>query len=414
MRTQNRRLYQQKLDFIDGATGITETARRDARELAEGIFGREIFDANQRLVRSLGEIGLQLVTMFDATTGILTGTALSTQQIVGEVEDAGTETQQRGIGNNLLENAIARARFNLTGATTEQEFEAARQELIRAINAYYDAEETRINMLMLSEDELQDMREDNDLARGQALRRATNATNTFAQERIRTEERTQDRIDGLRDDAVENEQDRLDSLADARQSYQDRLTRIEEDGIRARQDLERDANRSREDIEREFQEDFQEIHRQRVFGEISDEEAARQSLELGRQRNRDLRELDIRTERRQEDIGLREQRQRADSAEGFTKSREQIIQESEENARAISEQLAPLLMQQDTETAEAEAATAQLQNETAMTESTTAMTRAETALTEAGTALSQSEATEAFSTTTDTFSDTVDTFREGG
>ena len=151
-----------------------------------------------------------------------------------------------------------------------------------------------------------------------------------------------------------------------------------------------------------------------MFGEISDEEAARQSLELGRQRNRDLRELDIRTGRRQEDIGIREQRQRADSAEGFTKSREQIIQESEENARAISEQLAPLLMQQeDTETAEVEAATAQLQNETAMTESTTAMTRAETALTEAGTALAQSEATEAFTTTTDTFSETVDTFREG-
>ena len=94
----------------------------------------------------------------------------------------------------------------------------------------------------------------------------------------------QDRIDGLRDDAAENEQDRLDSLTDAHQSYQDRLTNIEEDGIRARQDLQRDASRSREDIEREFQEDFQEIHRQRVFGEISDEEAARQTQELGRQR----------------------------------------------------------------------------------------------------------------------------------
>ena len=165
-------LYSQKVMFINNATGITEDARMTALELAEGEFGRELFDANVKLVGALEDIGLQLVTMFDATTGILTGTALSTQQIVGEVEDAGTETQQRGIGNNLLENAIARARFNLTGATTEQEFETARQELIRAINAYYDAEETRINMLMLSEDELQDMREDNDLARGQALRRS--------------------------------------------------------------------------------------------------------------------------------------------------------------------------------------------------------------------------------------------------
>ena len=75
------------------------------------------------------------------------GTALATQQIAQETVDAGT--QDDGIGNNLLQNAIARARFQLTGATTEQGFETARQDLIRAVNAYYDAEETRINMLMV-------------------------------------------------------------------------------------------------------------------------------------------------------------------------------------------------------------------------------------------------------------------------
>ena len=423
-------LYQQKLDFIDGATGITETARRDARELAEGIFGREIFDANQRLVRSLGEIGLQLVTMFDATTGILMGTALATQQIAQETVDAGT--QDDGIGNNLLQNAIARARFQLTGATTEQGFETARQDLIRAVNAYYDAEETRINMLMVSEEELQDLREDNDLARDQALRRATNATNTFAEQRIRTEEqeaeerrriaeRTQAEIEGLRDDAAENERDRLADLADLAVEHQQRLTSIEEDGIRARQDLQRDANRSREDIEREFQDDFREIHRQRVFGEISDEEAARQTQELGRQRLEDLRELGIRTERRQEDLDIREERAIGDAQGRFGRSEQEIIFEAEQQALAITDALTPLLAQQAgdpiaelrSETAMTESATALMEATTAETASATEMTRAETAVTEAGTALLQSEATEAFSTTTDTFSETVDTFREG-
>ena len=225
-----------------------------ALELAGGEFGRELFDANVRLVGALEDIGLELITMFDATTGILTGTALATQQIVSEVEDAG-ETQERGIGNNLLENAIARARFNLTGATTEQEFETARQALIRAINEYYDAEETRINMLMLSEDELQDLREDNDLARDQALRRATNATNTFAEERIRTEQRTaderlreeervQNEIEGLRQDALEAEARRLETIEDLHLDHNRRLV-----------DLERDLNRDIEDLRRERLED---------------------------------------------------------------------------------------------------------------------------------------------------------------
>ena len=463
--------FNQQLAFVNEGVGIfTDQALATARQDYAGDLRSNLFDANRLLVRALDNIGFELVDMFTSTSGLLTDTALAVQRIPEEAEAAAEQIdpidpddplaplRSRAASTGI---AVRRSRFDLGQATSEEDFEGRRLDLIRAINDDFEAQIALINALGLSEEDLANRTASTTLARDIALQRATNATNTYREARIESEEdaaeaaqraaddqieaaeraererqsilerqqreeeraneqrlreemRLQDRIDGLRDDAVENEQDRLDSLADARQSYQDRLTRIEEDGIRARQDLQRDANRSREDIEREFQEDFQEIHRQRVFGEISDEEAARQSLELGRQRNRDLRELDIRTGRRQEDIGIREQRQRADSAEGFTKSREQILQESEENARAISEQLAPLLMQQeDTETAEVEAATAQLQNETAMTESTTAMTRAETALTEAGTALAQSEATEAFTTTTDTFSETVDTFREG-
>ena len=78
-----------------------------------------------------------------------------------------------------------------------------RGDLITAINTYYDAELQRINGLKLSEAELQDLREDNTLAREQALRSAKTATNRFAEERISAEMRLQDEIADLRDDAID-------------------------------------------------------------------------------------------------------------------------------------------------------------------------------------------------------------------
>ena len=148
-----------------------------------------------------------------------------------------------------------------------------------------------------------------------------------------------------------------------------------------------------------------------MFGEISDEEAARQSLELGRQRNRDLRELGIRTERRQEDLEIREERAIGDAQGRFGRSEQEIIFEAEQQALAITDALTPLLAQQAgdpiaelrSETAMTESATALMEATTAETASATEMTRAETAVTEAGTALLQSEATEAFFTTTEAF-----------
>ena len=63
-------LYSQKVMFINNATGITMKMQNamTALELAEGEFGRELFDANVKLVGALEDIGLQLVTMFDATS----------------------------------------------------------------------------------------------------------------------------------------------------------------------------------------------------------------------------------------------------------------------------------------------------------------------------------------------------------
>ena len=127
--------------------------------------------------------------------------------------------------------------------------------------------------------------------------------------------------------------------------HQQRLTDIEEEGIRAREDLQRDANRDREDVEREFQDAFQEIQRQRTFGEITDAEATQRLQELGRGRLDDLRELGIRTERSEEDLGIGEERARADAEARFTQARQEVIEEAEAIATAIRDALAPLISQ---------------------------------------------------------------------
>ena len=451
--------------FIGGRTSaiitpITEkneaTARQVAERVSDNTRGREISEntgALQDLVKagtSIAEIqehiSTELVplwrsqyqdliddlveqgyTLEQAQALVESQHGSSDEYVAGLVENVlspirtSRQTQQTSRARRADRFGIRQARFNLGEATSEGEFDTLFGALQTAIDTFYDNEEERIRGLGLSVEETTRLLEENDLNRREELAGLSRITNTFAQDRINTETRVQMEIEGLRDREFENEQDRLDSLADARQSYQDRLTRIEEEGIRARQDLQRDANRSREDIEREFQDDFREIHRQRVFGEISDEEAARQTQELGRQRLEDLRELGIRTERRQEDLDIREERAIGDAEGRFGRSEQEIIFEAEQQALAITDALTPLLAQQAgdpiaelrSETAMTESATALMEATTAETASATEMTRAETAVTEAGTALAQSEATEAFTTTTDTFSDTVDTFREG-
>ena len=84
--------------------------------------------------------------------------------VLGTISD-----RQSGTASALSQNQINRANFDIGGATSESGFEDQRRVLISAINAHYDAEQTRIDGLELSEGELQDLREDNQLAREQAL-----------------------------------------------------------------------------------------------------------------------------------------------------------------------------------------------------------------------------------------------------
>ena len=195
---------------------------------------------------------------------------------------AGAETDNLArITNNLLQNAIQRTEFRLSGATSEQGFETRRQELITAINEFYDAEEQRISQLSLSEAELQNLREDNTLARQLAIGRVMTTENRFTTERIRAEETAQAEIERIRDEAIEREerrqqeiQDLKDEALEAEKDRQEALVALEEETQEKITDIQRKADQKREDIEREFNRDFEDNFRntQEKIAELLSEE----------------------------------------------------------------------------------------------------------------------------------------------
>ena len=103
----------------------------------------------------------------------------------------------------LLRNAVNRSQFELGRATGEEDFETRRGTLITDINEFYDAELARIAEVEGSEEELQNLREDNQLARERALDRATTATNTFTEARIKGEEQVAEAAQKAAEEAAE-------------------------------------------------------------------------------------------------------------------------------------------------------------------------------------------------------------------
>ena len=293
--------------------------------------------------------------------------------------------------NNLLQNAIQRAEFRLSGATSEQGFETRRQELITAIGEFYDAEEQRISQLSLSEAELQNLREDNTLARQLALGRVMTTENRFTTERIRAEETAQAEIERLRDEAIEREerrqqeiQDLKDEALEAEKDRQEALVALEEETQEKITDIQRKAEQKREDIEREFNRDFEDNFRntQEKIAELLSEEGfgggeirdflsgfegdIRSRLsDSGRSQLRAIKnqqldtEIDSRRERDRdlEDVGIRERRQVEDA--NIRQGREAVD---------INEQTAAELAALQQETVELESQTAALQQQTATVE----------------------------------------------
>ena len=426
-------LFNQKVQFILLATGITDEARGRALMVEGQIFNREIRDANGDLVDAFEDIGFQLVNALTFTSGILRGSAAAIERIPVEVEAAAEETEAAAAAAetddplpglrstaSLAANQVRRARTALGLSTSEADFETRRVDLIQAANVAYTAQIALLDALGLSEAEYQNRVEDAEDTRDGIIRRATTAVNTFAETRIKGEEdaaaaaekaagdataaaekaareqmqiaeRYQRDLQNLKDDAFDAEERRADRLVDLEQDTQDRIT-----------DIIRDANRSKEDIERDFQDDFQEITRQRTEAELEiispsfsrhaiqvmsrnqriealRRESASELTDLGFERQRDLRDVGIREGRRFEDASTRQDRGERD-----------INAQANATATAIEMALTPLLEQQaglspetiaqQTATAATESATSGTQAATAALESTNAVSNATAAM----------------------------------
>ena len=276
------------IENINTATGVLQDQIRNSDDPANiaqlTIDLRTAIEQKYALQRQIlqAQLDAQEITIaqFEAQLGGLNvqeGQALSgADALAGAERDNLARTT-----NNLLQNAIQRTEFRLSGATSEQGFETRRQELITAINEFYDAEEQRISQLSLSEAELQNLREDNMLARQLAIGRVMTTENRFATDRIRAEETAQAEIERLRDEAIEREERRQQEIQDlknealeAEKDRQEALVALEEETQEKITDIQRKAEQKREDIEREFNRDFEDNFRstQEKIAELLSEE----------------------------------------------------------------------------------------------------------------------------------------------
>ena len=355
----------------------------------------------------------------------------------------GIQTAEATIQSNQASSArsagrfnIRQARFNLGGATSEGEFDTLFGVLQTAVNDFYDGEERRIRALGLSVEETTRLIDENDLSRREELRGLERITNTFAEDRIDTEMRVQMEIEDLRDDAFENEQDRIDALVELNERYQAKLTEIEREGMRDREDLGRDFSRSLEDILREAGADESfflsgDFQRAQTLAQIPDTSVlgnflSSRGINLDAGTLSQIGRLGTQTRRGFEDIDIGVERDQGDLTQDTAGREAEINANAQAQAEALTTALTPLLTRQQTtatteattaemasQTATTEATTATIAEMTAITEATTAMTASETAVTEAGTALIQSGVADLFSTTVPTFATAADTFLEG-
>ena len=349
-----------------------------------------------------------------------------------------SETQ---LANQRAANALARERAIHRLTTAENTFETQRlrdaEEAARAAEraneeaarlAEREAREAerveaeRIRAAERAERERTRLIEREQRERQRIAERQQREAERANEQRIREEMRTQDRIDDLRDDAFENEQDRQQRLLDLEQDTQDRITDIHRQAMRNREDIELDSDRDFMDVLREAGVDeslftsgaFPEI--QRLAG-VADPRFLREALagagvSVSDDAFQELRGLGRTRRRALIDASTREGRQITDATQAAERREAEINATAAAQAQALTTALTPLLTQQQT-TAEKEAITAETTAQTAMTEATTAMTASETAVTEAGTALVQSAAVDNFATAADAFLEGAIAFRDG-
>ena len=275
--------YDQQIAFVDEGVGIfTDTALETARTRASQMLTDSAFDANQSLVRALGDTGFALVNAFSATAGFLNQTQLAiaripeiaaevAAEVSAEVESGeivnltapdraaqGASTQSisepitpEATDTSLQRNALNRARFGLTTAGDEQEFESRQQTLVTATNAFYDAELVRIAEVGGSERELQNSREDNALNREQALYRIANLENSFATQRVRDAETAKREEERLAEERTQEIERLAEEQKRAQEETQREALRLAEEQARAQERLAEEQKRAQEETQRE-------------------------------------------------------------------------------------------------------------------------------------------------------------------
>lgn len=223
--------------------------------------------------------------------------------------------EMRAVEEDLLKNAVDRAKFALQHAESETDFETKRVAFIAAINAQYEQQVANLEKLGVSEDKLRDMREDTELAWAKALSSAEDATNGFAETRIKEEERvasevakaaekaraaaerTAERaakaaeraaadklkaaeklaedIQDIKDEQIENEEDRLEKIADANEKHKGELLDIEADYQDKLIDIQTEAYEKLDDINTSHADkhsDLRDTLAREMFGDVRDGE----------------------------------------------------------------------------------------------------------------------------------------------
>lgn len=435
-------LYDKRVEFINAAH-ITEGAKATAREAALIAFQDDTYTANQILARVMANADLRLVNEFDSTTGIIPRNQVIKGVMPGDehsgVVRADPSPTMKTVGGTTVKpssaleyNALQRAERGMSHAPDAASFEIARGAARTAADTYYRAEQKVIEASGLTGTALQDKLEDNEFRWEAHLRKIDTATNTYAEkakqaletahaERLKSEEQLQADIQKLRDDEVANEENRLKKIEDLNAAHQEKLTDIEKDGIRKREDIGREFDRNLEDILREAGVDESffthgDFARAKVLAQLPDTSILDDfinrttGVDLSDDQLSDIRESGIERRRDLDDQAIQESRAIDDATADFTKSHEQILTEAEATALALSNALAPLLTGENP-TAQLEATTAEKDGKNAITLGATAEKQAATAETEATTATKWGELTLAEATNIKNFDTSIEMFQ---
>ena len=308
------------------------------------------------------------------------------EQIAAVNVQEASELQRLGEqGLGAFDSLINTAQFLLDNAT-EAQFSNRREQLITAINTFYDERLAFINGLDLSDTDRANMLAVVDIQRNIAVE-AVPQMHQSVVDRLELEKDLQADIADLRDDAVENEADRQRAIADLYEDSARRREAIEEDHQERLEDIRRSATESREDTNREFQRDIEDTLRaagadeslfrsgdfDRIVSAASgtgDQDFLRRELDrLGLNLSDDdlssIRDLAVERQRDTQDLDIRTGRAQAEAVERQTDALEALAQQTEQREAdiqaAFAESSAELVTSQGDLTTELRNLTATLQ-----------------------------------------------------